>query len=52
MFSGIEYGKAERKYRKKWTCTDSLCLKDNMSTGSSRDNQQGRDKLLCKLNLC
>lgn len=52
MFSRIEYERDERKYRKKWTCTDSLCLRDSTSKGSGGNNQQSRDKLLCRLNLC
>ena len=52
MFDTIEDVDANRQAKREQACSDSLCRKNVRRNATLGNNQQYKESLLCKLNLC
>ena len=52
MFPEIEYSRAEQELKGERACHDNICRKNQRNRDHTGDNQQNRERLLCKIHLC
>ena len=52
MFDTVEDIDANRQSMREKACPDSLCRKNVRKNNTLGNNQQNKESLLCKINLC
>jgi len=52
MYKDIEIFRAEERKKRERACTTHTCLRNIKMEENAGHNQQNRERLLCKINLC
>ncbi|MEF8726536.1 MAG: hypothetical protein V5A83_06330 [Candidatus Bipolaricaulota bacterium] len=52
MYQDIEIFRAEERKKREQACSSHECLRRVKMEDSAGNNQQNRERLLCKINLC
>jgi len=52
MFPDLRYPKSEQEIKREQACNNNICRRNVRKKDHTGDNQQHKEGLLCKINLC
>lgn len=52
MYGNLNFGQHQSRLKREQACSDNLCRRKVRREDRYGDNQEYRESLLCKINLC